>query len=141
MVEAKDASFSFEMFKVSRFSYDEENQVDSNVKMVFKPSGIYNPKTGEFELKLIFATFNPSGEKKHIFDLTAIAIFKFTEGLSLEKLPDYFYKNAIAIMFPYLRAFVSTLTLQANTSKILKLGLMNLSGLEEHFRKNTVEAS
>jgi len=40
-------------------------------------------------------------------------------------------------MFPYIRAFVSTLTLQANT-KLLKLGLMNLSELEEPLKKNTI---
>jgi hypothetical protein len=38
-------------------------------------------------------------------------------------------------MFPYLRVFASTLTLQANT-KLLKLGLMNLSDLEVPLKEN-----
>ena len=62
----------------------------------------------------------------------------FSIFLKLNSIPSFFYKNAIAIMFPYVRAFISTLTLQANT-KLLNLGLMNLSSLEKPLIENTIE--
>jgi preprotein translocase subunit SecB len=137
MIEAKKAAFSFDSFKVSKFFYDEENHIGEDLSVGFYPKGKFNPATGEFEIILYFIAENISEKRKPVFDLTSHAVFKFNSPITLEQIPSFFYKNAIAIMFPYLRAFVSTLTLQANT-KLLNLGLMNLSNLEEPLIKNTV---
>ncbi len=135
MEEVQKAAFSFENFKVSEFSYNENNDNGSILKIGLEPSGIYNSKTGEFILKLIFVSHNENNNENLIFQLKSIAVFKFDSNIEYSNIPSYFYKNAIAIMFPYLRAFISTLTLQANT-KLLKLGLMNLSGLEVSLKEN-----
>ena len=135
MEEVQKAAFSFENFKVSEFSYNENNDNGSILKIGLEPSGIYNSKTGEFTLKLIFISHNENNIDNFIFQLKSIAVFKFDANIEYSKIPSYFYKNAIAIVFPYLRAFISTLTLQANT-KLLKLGLMNLSGLEVSLKEN-----
>lgn len=45
----------------------------------------------------------------------------------------------MAILFPYIRAFVSTVTLQANVMPIL-LPTVNLSSLESRLRENTKES-
>lgn len=138
MLEAQNAAFSFEHFKVLKFSYSEENQNGSNLKIGFDPRGSCNSATGEFELTLLFTTHKDSRVDKYIFELEAVATFKFNSALKLVDIPSFFYKNAIAIMFPYVRAFISNLTLQANT-KLLKLGLMNLSDLEKPLIENTTE--
>lgn len=75
-------------------------------------------------------------------DISAIEIdcsaeFKFQDVNSLEEIPDYFYANSIAIIFPYLRAFVSTVTLQANIVPLL-LPTMNLSNLQVELKAHTV---
>ena len=75
--------------------------------------------------------------EKAVFKINSTAIFKFSSAIQIEEIPSYFYRNAIAIVFPYIRAFISTLTLQANT-RLLKLGLMNLSALEKPLKENTV---
>lgn len=137
MLKAKDAAFSFESFKVPKFSFDEGNRLGTKLKLGFSPSGRYLSQTGEFELTLKFITHDIDDEEKIVFKLSAVAVFKFDSPISYEEIPDFFYVNAIAIMFPYVRAFVSTLTLQANT-KLLKLSLMNLSDLEKPLRTNTV---
>jgi preprotein translocase subunit SecB len=64
------------------------------------------------------------------------AIFSFTGVEKLEDIPDFFYRNALAIVFPYIRSFVSTLTLQSN-SKLIILPTMNLSKLEKPLREKT----
>jgi len=56
----------------------------------------------------------------------------------MEDIPDFFYKNSIAILFPYLRAYLSLVTTQANVPGII-LPTYNLSGLEEELRSNTTE--
>lgn len=135
MEEIQKASFSFEYFKVPHFSYNENNDNGSNLKIGLEPKGVYNSKTGEFTLHLNFVSHNEDNSNEFIFQMNSVAIFKFESNIDYSEIPSYFYKNAIAIMFPYLRAFISTLTLQANT-KLLKLGLMNLSGLEIPLKEN-----
>lgn len=135
MENIQKAAFSFEKFKVSKFSYNEYNDNGTGLKIGLDPKGTYNSETGEFTLNLNFISHNEDKIESSIFELSSIAVFKFEYNIDYSEIPNYFYKNAIAIMFPYLRAFISTLTLQANT-KILKLGLMNLSGLEKPLKEN-----
>lgn len=52
------------------------------------------------------------------------------------EIPDYFYANSLAIIFPYIRAFVSTITLQSNMHPIV-LPTVNLMGLSEKLKRNT----
>ena len=68
--------------------------------------------------------------------VNCVASFKFKENISLAEIPNFFYPNSIAILFPYVRAFVSTLTLQANIKPIL-LPTLNLSSLQDILRENT----
>lgn len=138
MLEAKKAAFSFDSFKVPKFSYNEGNHFGSELTLGFLPSGKYNPKDGKFDLTLEFITHVSSQENTPIFELTAVATFIFDAPIPLSDIPEFFYKNSIAIMFPYVRAFVSTLTLQANT-KLLRLGVMNLSDLDKPLKERTVE--
>lgn len=136
MIKGEEAIFSFIDFRVPKFSYDENNDGGSSIKLGFIPSGLYNSKTSTFELTLLFVAHDEKNPNNIIFELKCIASFKFESVNSIDDIPSYFYKNAIAIMFPYVRSFISTLTLQANT-KLLRLGLMNLSSLEKPLRENT----
>lgn len=138
MLDVDKAAFVFKTFKVPYCTFDDRNHSGREVKMGFSPSGRYFSKTGEFELTLKFITHDIEDNDKVIFDLIAIAIFKFDNLISHKDIPTFFYQNAIAIMFPYLRAFVSTLTLQSNT-KLLQLELMNLSSLEKPLMDNTIK--
>ncbi|MBK7128276.1 MAG: protein-export chaperone SecB [Crocinitomicaceae bacterium] len=136
MIEAKPASFSMESFRVPKFSYDEGNHMTTELKLAFMPSGVFDSTKSEFQISLNLVTHDSQNENKIICEVNSVALFKFDRQIKLEEIPPYFYQNAIAIMFPYIRAFISTLTLQANT-KLLKLGLMNLSDLENPLRANT----
>jgi len=138
MLKVEKAAFAFKSFKVPYFTFDDSNHSGNDIKMGFSPSGRYVSKTGEFELTLKFITHDTDSPDKIIFRLTAIGIFKFNTPIPYTEIPDFFYQNAIAIIFPYIRAFISTLTLQSNT-KLLKLDLMNLSDLERPLIENTIE--
>jgi len=64
------------------------------------------------------------------------AIFDFDDDAKEAGIPDYFYKNSIAIVYPFIRSFISSLTLQANV-KLILLPTMNLSSLEAPLKENT----
>jgi len=66
-------------------------------------------------------------------------LFEFKNVQTIEDIPDFFYKNSIAILFPYVRAYISLVTTQANVPGII-LPTHNLSSLEEKLRNNTTEA-
>ncbi len=82
------------------------------------------------------------GEKEHsdpevVAQTIMSANFVFDRELtSKEDVPSYFYSNALAIMFPYVRAFISTLTLQANVKPLI-IPTMNLAVLKEKLEQNT----
>lgn len=136
MKEINKAAFVLEYYKVSKFSFIEANNESESFNVKFQPSGKYNPREGKFVLSFVFsATY---GEKDvELINASMDAFFKFQQPIEFSEIPDYFYRNSIAIVFPYLRAFISTLTSVAN-SKPLILPVMNLSSLEEPLKNNTV---
>lgn len=140
MSEVKKASFSFKGYQVKSFSYTEPvNPKIDSLSIDFDPSGTFYKSSGIFEVKFNFKAFLTEGETN--FDVITASLyteFQFEGNLNLSDVPPYFYRNSIAIVFPYLRAFISNLTLQANVKPII-LPILNLSDLEEPLRKNTVE--
>ena len=72
-----------------------------------------------------------------VVNISLEADFEFNGISELEDVPDYFYPNSLAIVYPYVRAFVSTLSLQANIHPLL-LPTINLSSLKEEFKKHTI---
>lgn len=71
-----------------------------------------------------------------IVEVTCVAEFLFNNEVTLETIPVFFYPNSIAIMFPYIRAFVSTLTLQANIPPMV-LPTLNLTSLQDTLKEHT----
>ncbi len=143
MKEPKKASFGFRKFTVPTFSYRNSEKSKSDLKLYFDPKGDYDASKGRYYLTLNFQG-NETSDSKPIIEVICVAEFEFSEKIEISEIPEYFYSNAIAIMFPYLRAFVSTLTLQANTGLIM-LETLNLSSLKDVLKQNTklklIEAS
>ena len=137
MNEAKKASFAFKGYQVRQFSFQEPSDSKLDTFTIgFDPSGTYNPNTGLFQLNFKFKAFVKGETEQDVVTANVSADFQFSENLALNEIPPYFYKNSIAIVFPYLRSFVSTLTFQANVKPMI-LPVLNLSDLEEPLRQNT----
>ena len=135
MKDISQAAFSLDHYKVSKFSFFEPIDDSEEISIKFRPSGRYNSQNGEFVLSFNFQA--TSGEQeRQLIEATMDAFFKFRKSIDAKEIPEYFYKNSLAIVFPYLRAFISTLTAVANTKPLI-LPLMNLSMLEEPLRSNT----
>lgn len=133
------ASFSLNNYSFDKANIDFTNIQSKELTLDFAPSGVFEiTEEGPiYNLKFIF-TAEDSKSKTMVVSLECNAIFAFQNVESLENIPSYFYVNSIAILFPYVRAFVSTITLQSNKEPIV-LPTLNLSDLEQELRNNTIE--
>lgn len=140
----KKAAFKIKDYKFIEFHL-KESFSEGELSVGFSPSGEYNETSGEFVLYLSFIAFKEEDENIEITDImekeaplkvTLKTTFIFDSIIPYSEIPSFFYKNSIAIIFPYLRAFISTLTLQANMKPLI-LPLMNLTGLEQPLMENT----
>lgn len=136
----KSASFSLTKYAFEKVLIDYSLKTDAEISIHFEPKGIFRQTEEKsiYELTFVF-TSTEKGSEKPFIQIECKAVFEFAENISFEEIPSYFYANSIAILFPYIRAFISTITLQANYSPFV-LPTMNLSSLEEPLRKNTIEA-
>lgn len=133
---AKKAAFVFKEYKFTRSMIDFSLLANNEELVVsFSPTGSYSPKTGEFHIRLHFTASN--NEVLHpIIEVECEAIFVFEDALPYDVLPDYFFTNSTAILYPYIRAFVSTLTLQSNYEPFV-LPTLNVAALGKELRSHT----
>ncbi len=131
------ATFSLEQYRFEKIEIDFSKKESNDLEIGFNPTGKFDTDKAIYELNFEFLAHNGNPEQAFVL-IECIAIFKFEDGISFEDIPPYFYRNSIAILFPYIRAFVSTVTLQANIPPII-LPTMNLSSLEEPLKKNTIQ--
>ncbi|WP_047788009.1 protein-export chaperone SecB [Tenacibaculum mesophilum] len=128
------AAFSLENYKFDKINIDYSNY-SKDISINFEPYGKYSIEKGVFYLKVEFIA---SEEEKDFVRIECLAEFEFEQALDYKDIPNYFYTNCIAIIFPYIRSFVSTVTLQANIKPII-LPTLNLSDLAEPLKKRTTQ--
>jgi preprotein translocase subunit SecB len=139
----KKASFSLDKYTFNRVNIEVINTPNDEISIDFKLSGIFDAEKAkesnesQFELLIDFTAFDEEkGLDNSFVKVQCIAIFSFTDVSSIDEIPTYFYKNSIAIVFPFIRAFVSSVTLQAGITPII-LPTMNLSSLEGQLKEKT----
>ena len=108
-----------------------------NLKIDFTPKGVYDNEKRVFELVFVVSIENSSNENPFL-KIRCRGFFLFESVNSFEEIPDFFYVNSIAILFPYVRAYISLVTTQANVLGII-LPTYNLSGLKDQLRENTIQ--
>ena len=133
--QGKAATFTLKSYRFLQVSMDMETQEVATLSVSFDPCGEYSKSTGEYKLRLITRV---SSEEKEFISTTLQVVFGFIEPIELSEIPDYFYPNCMAIVFPYVRSFLSTLSLQANVPPII-LPIINFSDLQGILKRNTKE--
>ncbi len=134
------AAFSLEIYSFNRVNINFDANTRDELQIEFRPSGLFKQSESEslYELKIVF-TAADKDKQKHMVEIECNATFKFASKIEFNEIPSYFYSNSIAIIFPYIRAFISTVTLQANYQPLV-LPTMNLSSLADPLRENTSKA-
>ena len=131
------AMFSLENYSFSKVIIDLSKKTSTELIISFDPSGEFNPKNSVYTLLFKFYASTEHNRTPFV-SIDCQATFSFDPQITFNDIPSYFYRNAIALLFPYLRAFVSTVTLQANMPPII-LPTMNLSGLENQLKESTTQ--
>ncbi|TDD78409.1 protein-export chaperone SecB [Flavobacterium caseinilyticum] len=132
------ASFSIENYKFDKVMIDLTKQKTNDIFVDFKPHGVFNSNDSTYELTFNFTALDSQESTDPFVEIQCVGIFKFENVSALAEIPSFFFKNSIAILFPFLRAFVSIVTVQANIKPIM-LPTMNLTSLEEPLKENTIE--
>lgn len=135
MEEAKKASFQFDSFQINRSLIEVSDPESSELSIAFNPAGKLDYENGEFYLFLDIRV--QSANKEILVELNSTARFKF-ENILRERLPSFLYNNAPAILFPYLRAHITTLTSLSGMQPII-LPTMNLQSLRSELESNIEE--
>lgn len=129
------AAFKLDSYHFTRASLDFNIPSNAELKISFNPSGKFFEKEACYVLD-----FDVVVECKQtateVVKVSCNARFTFGDIISFNDIPDYFYPNSLAIMFPYIRAFVSTISLQANVTPVV-LPTINLMGLTDILKIQT----
>lgn len=129
------SKFQFNGYSINKSLIElQENSNFDNIKIGFKVSGLVNQNEKIYFLNLSVSITNEEKDLK--IQVDAIGKFKFETVDKIEDISSFFYTNSSAILFPYIRAYISTLTnLSGNRS--ITLPTMNLTNLAEELKSNT----
>lgn len=136
--EVTQGAFSFDRYIFERATINFQNYKDGDkLKLSFSPRGRFDKKTKRFTLFFNFKAENTTIETDGLVsEVECVATFSFKAEEASFEVPDFFYVNSIAIVFPYVRAFVSSLSLLANAIPII-IPTLNLTSLKEELKNNT----
>lgn len=134
-MEVINAAFSLVSYEFPNVNMQGEYRPTTETLTInFSANGEYNAENGLYNLN--FSTQISGKDTNPYITVLCKAIYKFNSPIALEEIPDYFYVNSIAILFPYVRAYISLLTTQANQKAVI-LPTYNLSSLASQLKKNT----
>ncbi|HIY89198.1 MAG TPA: protein-export chaperone SecB [Candidatus Bacteroides pullicola] len=130
-METKISPFKFNgyLVKHSEINLSENIPDGEELRIDIEPSGVKRGK--DFTLTLCIHLYDNGG----LIDVKAEVLGYFTLKNEEANVPDFLTRNAPAILFPYVRAYVSLLTSLSGKGTI-NLPTLNLSGLEGELRKN-----
>jgi len=129
------SKFQFKGFKIIRSLIERNDKTPSKkIALNFLPKGLINKQEGNFQLHLDVKIEDEN--KVYNINIKAIANYHFENKDELDNLNDLFYINAPALLFPYIRAYISTLTNLSGFDPI-NLPTLNMTSLGENLKKNT----
>lgn len=131
MTEAEKSSFSFTSFKINECSLDFTKERSKEINIEFDPAGNHYPKSNTFILFLNVRVNNAA--KEQLIEIKTESSFQFSSNL--DNLMTFFTLNAPAIIFPYVRAFISSLSVQSGHKPVL-IPTLNLSGIAKVLESN-----
>lgn len=128
----ENSGFQFKGFLIKKSLITINSSKDLDLSITFNPSGLLDKKNGTFALSLEIIISEKNNELN--IEVSSEGTFSYND-LSDERLNSFLYLNAPAILFPYLRAYITSLTALSGVSPIV-LPTLNLSGLKNDLEKN-----
>jgi len=129
------SKFQFKGFKIIRSLIERNEETPSKkISLGFAPKGFIKKEDSNFQLQL--GVKIEDDNKSFKIEIESVANYSFENSEGLEKLDDLFYINAPALLFPYIRAYISTLTNLSGFEPI-NLPTLNMTSLGNDLKKNT----
>ncbi|PIQ21307.1 MAG: protein export chaperone secb [Cytophagales bacterium CG18_big_fil_WC_8_21_14_2_50_42_9] len=131
------ASFRFSKFivKESHIIFQEQGEYDLAIS--FKPRGLVFKLFNQFQLELGVEVKDK--DNKIAISILTFSTFEFDEDADIEAYKSsFFITNAPAIIYPYIRSYIASLTAQSGLITIT-LPTLNLTGLAQELRGNIEE--
>jgi len=129
------SKFQFKGFKIIRSVIERNDKEQSKkISLGFSPEGFINKKDSIFQLHLGIKIEDEN--KAFNIEINAVGDYYFENKEGLDNLNNYFFVNAPALLFPYIRAYISTLTNLSGFDPI-NLPTLNMTSLGEDLKKNT----
>jgi preprotein translocase subunit SecB len=131
----ESAKFQFKGFFINRSLIEQSgNEVSQDISISFDPKGIVNKEQKTYQLQL-GAKIEDKTKALNV-EIEAVANFIFDTQIDEDTLKSMFFINAPALLFPYLRAYISSLTALSGL-KPITLPTFNLTGLGKDLERNT----
>lgn len=132
-METKVSAFKFENYIIRKSSINIgiEAESDKELKIKINPSGLV--ESDVFKLMLDIQISNNS--QTVLIDVSVESLFTFNREIEKENIQNYFCINAPAIVFPYIRAYISTLTALSGIDTLI-LPTLNLTDMGEILKNN-----
>lgn len=133
MEEIKKSNFKFSKYIIKKVNlHFSGNSSSKNIKLGFSPSG----EVFKDEKKFILLLEISVSDKKKSFnmDIEAEATFEY-DNMDDDKLEKFLIMNAPALLFPYIRAYISNITALSGISTVL-LPTLNMTGLSDILKNN-----
>ncbi len=127
--------FQFNGYRIQKSFIEILNQGDDDLSIDFELNGHINKEECIYNLTLKTKINNKSNNIT--IDVIAIGNFSFSKENLLENMSNYFYVNAPALLFPYIRAYISTLS-NLSGIKPINLPTLNLTELGKILEQNTI---
>ncbi len=131
------------IFKIKSYRFNKVNlnldvlNTDSSLEIEFQTKSIFYQEKKTFELSFVCDVFNENEDINKLVSVSCIVEYEFDNNLTLEDIPNYFYSSSLAIVFPYVRSYISMLTMQSNITNIT-LPLLNLTNHAEKIKESTI---
>ncbi|MCD4665092.1 MAG: protein-export chaperone SecB [Bacteroidales bacterium] len=134
-----DSRFQFKGFTIVRSLIERKDiKPSKKLSLGFNPKGVINKEKLNFQLHL---GVKIEDQNKAInIEIQAVADYIFEKAIELKKLNNFFFINAPALLFPYIRAYISTLTNLSGFEPI-NLPTLNMSRLGDDLKNNTIEVN
>lgn len=124
----REAKFRLKSYVINNASikFDKDN-IPSNFSVEMKRGG-YKQDNGEYHSSIVVGINDAACGFE--LNVTCKGIFEFNRELTADEQNQYFSVNAPAILFPYVRAYITTLTALSGINPII-LPTINLSARKE----------
>ena len=132
------AKFRFNGFTIRKSTIDikGESIISPEMSLKIDLNGEHFVKECAFTLYMKVSITNKDKSIKVTSE--AVARYEFDKECNNTELDNYFYVNAPAILFPYIRAYIATLSTLSGLTNPIMLPTLNLSKLAGQLKNNTL---